>query len=41
MNITDSMNISKKPNKYVKAIYFCPSERPHHALPENSVFIGV
>ena len=30
-------NLSKKP-KYIKAIYFYPFERPHHALLENSVF---
>ena len=30
-------NLSKKP-KYIKAIHFYPSERPHHALSENSIF---
>ena len=34
-------DLGKKP-KYTKAIYFYPSERPHHALSENSIFfIGV
>ena len=34
-------DLSKKP-KYIKAIYFYPSERPHHVLSENSIFlIGV
>ena len=33
-------DLSKKP-KSIKAIYFYPSERPHHALSENSIFIGV
>ena len=28
-------DLSKKP-KFIKAIYFYPSERPHHALSENS-----
>ena len=31
-------NFSKTP-KYIKAIYFYPSERPHHALLENSIFL--
>ena len=31
-------NVSKRP-KYIKAIYFDPSERPHHALLENSIFL--
>ena len=30
-------DLSKK-SKYIKAIYLYPSERPHHALPENSMF---
>ena len=30
-------DLSKKP-KYIKAIYFYPSERPHNALSENSIF---
>ena len=30
-------DLSKKP-KYIKASYFYPSERPHHALPEYSSF---
>ena len=30
-------DLSKKP-KYMKAIYFHPSERPHHALLKNSIF---
>ena len=29
---------SKKP-KYNKTIHFYPSERPHHALSENSIFM--
>ena len=33
-------DLSKKP-KSIKAIYFYPSERPHHALSENRIFIGV
>ena len=33
-------DLSKKP-KYIKAIHFYPSERPRHALSENSIFIGV
>ena len=33
-------DLSKKP-KSIKAIYFYPSERFHHALSENSIFIGV
>ena len=32
--------LSKKP-KSIKAIYFYPSERFHHALSEHSIFIGV
>ena len=32
--------LSKKP-KYIKAIYFYPSERPDHALTQNFIFIGV
>ena len=31
-------DLSKKP-KYIKAIYFYPSERPYHALSENSIFL--
>ena len=30
-------DISKK-LKSIKAIYFYPSERPHHAISENSIF---
>ena len=30
-------DISKK-SKSIKAIYFYPSERPHHALSENNIF---
>ena len=30
-------DLSNKP-KYIKVIYFYPSERPHHALSENSIF---
>ena len=33
-------DFSKKP-KFIKAIYFFLSERPHHALSGNSVFLGV
>ena len=33
-------DLSKKP-KSIKEIYFYLSERPHHALSENSIFIGV
>ena len=33
-------DLSKKP-KSIKVIYFYPSERPHRALSENSIFIGV
>ena len=33
-------DLSKKP-KYIKAIYFYPSERPHHVLSENSIFYRV
>ena len=33
-------NLSKKP-KSIKTIYFYPSERPHHALSENSIFYRV
>ena len=27
--------------KFIKEIYFFLSERPHHALSENSIFLGV
>ena len=30
-------DLSKK-SKFIKAIYSFPSERPHHALSENSMF---
>ena len=30
-------DLSKRP-KFIKTIYFCPSEKPHHALLENSIF---
>ena len=30
-------DLSKKP-RYIKAIYFYPSEGPHHSLSENSIF---
>ena len=33
-------DLSKKP-KSIKAIYLDPSERPHHALLENSMFYRV
>ena len=33
-------DLSKKP-KHIKAIYFYPFERPHHALSEKSIFIRV
>ena len=33
-------DFSKKP-KFIKAIYFFLSERPHHALSGNSIFLGV
>ena len=33
-------DISKKP-KFIKAIYFFLSERAHHALSGNSIFLGV
>ena len=33
-------DLSKKP-KNIKAIHFYPPERLHHALAENSIFIGV
>ena len=33
-------DLSKK-SKSVKAIYLCPSEIPHHALSENSMFYRV
>ena len=32
-------DLSKTP-KYIKGIYFYPSERPHYAFSENSIFIG-
>ena len=39
-NLQICADLSKKP-KSIKAIYFYPSERPRHALSENSIFIGV
>ena len=33
-------DLSKKP-KSIKAIYFYPSERPHHALSKIVFFLGV
>ena len=33
-------DLNKKP-KFIEAIYFYPSKRPHHALSENSIFTGV
>ena len=32
-------DLSKKP-KYIKAIHFYPSGRPHHPLTENSICMG-